>query len=153
MTEYIDYKEEVVTFPLWTTTGMFVGYQRYNWKADKLKNNDNKGKYYTYRRKDVLTCWGLEYIDLSSKEPLYVTEGVWDAISVMNTGRRSVAVLSNNPQQLKGLFSMLPCKVVAVCEGDKAGRMLSRVCDDSVFLPDNTDPNEMNLSDLDKLLS
>ncbi len=140
---FVDYKSEIVTFPLWSCTGQLLGYQKYDWNADKLRNNDNKGKYYTYRRKDWLTFWGLDLINLSSEEPLYVVEGVWDAISVLNSGYRCIAVLSNNPQQLKCILNCLPCKTVALCDGDKAGRMLSRVCDSMLELPEGTDCNDM----------
>lgn len=72
---YIDLFSEIVTFPLWSCTGQLLGYQKYDWRSDKLRNNDCKGKYHTYRRKDWLTFWGLELIDLSSAEPLYIVEG------------------------------------------------------------------------------
>ena len=149
---WADYEEELLTFPLWTTTGKLVGYQQYNWNADKLRNNDHKGKYWTYRRKDTLTAWGLDCLDLFSTETLYIVEGVWDAISVINTGRRCLAVLANNPQQLKPWLSCLPCKVVALCDGDKAGKMLGRCADEMVVLPEDTDPNEMSMEDLNLFL-
>jgi DNA primase len=150
---YIDYIAEIVTFPLWSSTGQLLGYQMYNWNADKLRNNDTKGKYYTYRRKDWLTFWGLDFIDLSSSEPLYVVEGVWDAVSVLNAGYRCIAVLSNNPQQLKGLLNCLPCKTIALCDGDKAGKMLSRVTDSRVVLPEGKDCNDMASEEIKELLN
>ena len=149
---FIDYTEEIVTFPLWSCTGQLLGYQKYDWKADKLRNNDNKGKYYTYRRKDWLTFWGLDIVDLNSTEPLYLVEGVWDAISVLNAGYRCIAVLSNNPQQLKNLLNCLPCRTVALCDGDKAGKMLSRVCDDRIILPDGKDCNDMSKREIREML-
>ncbi|AGN51472.1 hypothetical protein VPLG_00033 [Vibrio phage eugene 12A10] len=149
---FIDYTEEIVTFPLWSCTGQLLGYQKYDWSADKLRNNDNKGKYYTYRRKDWLTFWGLDFADLSSTEPLYLVEGVWDAVSVLNAGYRCIAVLGNNPQQLKNLLNCLPCSTVALCDGDKAGKMLSRVCDDRIILPDGKDCNDMSKQEIRKIL-
>lgn len=149
---WFDWEDELLTFPLWSSTGQLLGYQQYDWKADKLRNNDCKGKYYTYRRKDWLTFWGLELIDLSSTEPLYIVEGIWDAISVLSAGYRCIAVLSNNPQQLKGLLNCLPCKTIALCDGDKAGKMLSRVCDDRVVLPDGKDCNDMTVTEIKEIL-
>ena len=149
---YIDRLDEIVTFPLWSCTGQLLGYQKYDWNADKLRNNDTKGKYYTYRRKDWLTFWGLDLIDLSSVEPLYLVEGVWDAVSVNNAGFRCIAVLSNNPQQLKNLLNCLPCKTIALCDGDKAGKMLSRVTDERIILPEDKDPNDMTQQELIELL-
>lgn len=149
---YIDYRREVVTFPLWSCTGQLLGYQKYDWRENKLRNNDRQGRYYTYRRKDWLTFWGLDCIDLTSKEPLYVVEGVWDAVSVLNAGYRCIAVLSNNPQQLKNLLKCLPCKTVALCEGDKAGRMLSRVCDTAIYLQEMKDCNDMTEKEIKLML-
>lgn len=146
-------ENETITFPLWTVNGRLCGYQRYQWNADKLRNNDCKGKYFTYRTKEVLTCWGLEHIDLTSTEPLYVVEGIWDAISVLSTGRRCIAVLSNNPQQLKPWLSCLPCETIALCDGDKAGKMLTRVCDRGIILPEGKDCNDMTTDELEVLLS
>lgn len=80
-------------------------------------------------------------------------KGVWDAISVLNTGYRCIAVLSNNPQQLKGLLNCLPCKTIALCDGDKAGKMLSRVCDDKIILPTGVDCNDMTIEDIKRLLN
>lgn len=149
---FIDRFEEIVTFPLWNCTGQFLGYQKYDWKADKLRNNDNKGKYYTYRRKDWLTFWGLDLIDLSCKEPLYIVEGVWDAVSVNNAGFKCIAVLSNHPKQLKNLLNCLPCKTVALCDGDDAGKMLSKVTDECISLPKKVDCNDMSTDEIKILL-
>jgi len=149
---FVDSENQIITFPLWTTNGKLVGYQRYDWRADKLRSNSTKGKYYTYRDKNILSCWGVDCNDLTSTEDLFVVEGVWDAISVINTGRRCVAVLSNNPQNLKVWFRTLPCKTIALCDGDKAGKMLSKVCDKSIILPEGVDCNDMTLTVLDNYL-
>ena len=150
---WADLETKILTFPLWSCTGQLLGYQQYDFKADKLRDNDTKGKYYTYRRKDWLSFWGLEFIDLSSREPLYVVEGTWDAISVMNVGYRCIAVLSNNPQQLKGFLNTLPCKTIALCDGDKAGKMLSRVCDERILLPAGRDCNDMTENELKEIIN
>lgn len=150
---WLDLETEVLTFPLWGCTGKLLGYQKYDYRADKLRNNHSKCKYYTYLRKDWLSFWGLEFINLSSKEPLYIVEGVWDAISVLNAGYRCIAVLSNNPQQLKGLLSTLPCRTIALCDGDKAGKMLSRVCDERIILPEGKDCNNMTEEELKEIIN
>jgi hypothetical protein len=80
-------------------------------------------------------------------------EGYRDAISVLNTGRRCLAVLSNNPQQLKPWLSTLPCTTIALCDGDKAGEMLARVCDKKIVLPDGVDANDMSKEDLIRFLN
>lgn len=150
--EKVDLESETVTFPLWNVSGQMVGYQQYNWKGDKKARNNDKGKYWTYTPKGLLAVWGLEYVDLSSTEDLYLTEGVWDAVSVMMAGKRCIAGLCNNPQPLKSWLRTLPCRVVAVCEGDKAGRMLAKVADTAVYLPEGEDANSMPLDELKELL-
>lgn len=150
---WTDFEEEITSFPLWTVHGQLVGYQQYDWRASKLRNNDTKGRYFTYRNKNILTVYGLEYIDnLFTLDKLYVTEGIFDAISVRNTGRACVAVLSNNPKQLRNWFSSLACETIAVCEGDKAGRMLARNCDSAIYLPEGEDANSMEIEDLVRVL-
>lgn len=144
---------QLVTFPLWTVTGQLVGYQQYDWRSNKLRNNNPKGRYWTYRRRDVNTAWGLEYLNLSSNEPLYLCEGIFDAVSVINTGRRCLAVLSNNPKQLKPWLACLPCKTIAICEGDKAGKSLAKSADEFIQLPTDKDANDIELTELDRILT
>jgi len=151
-TYWQDTKNQLVTFPLWTMYGQLVGYQQYDWRAGKEKSNDCKGRYCTYRRKDSLTAWGLEYLSMTEVPKLYVCEGVFDAVSVMNAGKACVATLSNNPKQLKRWLASFPCKTVALCEGDKAGKMLVNCCDEAVYLPTGHDANSMDVNDLVNLL-
>lgn len=149
---WTDQEKETVTFPLWTVNGRLCGYQRYQWNSDKLRSNNCKGKYFTYRTKEALTCWGLEHLDLSSTEPLYVVEGIWDAISILGIGKRCIAVLSNNPQNLKCWLQCLPCETIAVCDGDKAGKLLSRCTNNSIVLPSGEDANDLSADVLKDLL-
>lgn len=150
--QYTDLSGEVITFPLWNTSGRMCGYQQYNWKAGKDKRNEERGKYYTYRTKDCYSVFGLEFIDLSSQEPLHIVEGIWDAISVLSAGYRCIAVLSNNPSNLKTWLGTLPCKTIAICDGDKAGKMLSKVCDEYITLPEGVDCNDMSVKEIKHLL-
>ena len=150
---FTDVDLEIVTFPLWNVSGRLCGYQAYNWKSNKKKRNDSKGRYWTYRTKESDSVFGLEFIDLFSTEPLYVVEGIWDAISVLSAGYRCIAVLSNTPQNLKPWLRTLPCKTIALCDGDKAGKMLSRVCDDKIILPEGKDCNDMTIEGIKEILN
>lgn len=151
-TKWIDREAQVITFPLWTIDGKLCGYQRYDWRADKLKSNNSKGKYYTYRKDSQLTCWGVEFLNINPFAPLYVTEGIWDAISVIGTGRSCVAVLSNNPKGLAQWLSLLPRKKIAICDGDVAGKLLSKCCDGSFTLPEGKDCNDYDSNTLSRIL-
>jgi hypothetical protein len=146
--KWVDYPNELLTFPLWNVSGQLVGYQQYNWKGEKKARNNRDGKYWTYTPKDTIAVWGLEYVDLVSNEPLYLVEGIWDAWSVKELGKLCVAVLCNNPQNIKTWLNTLPCKTIAICEGDKAGRMLARVADTAIYLPEGQDPNSMTTKEL-----
>lgn len=143
---YVDYDNEIITFPLWSFTGQMIGFQRHDWKSDKKKRNDAKGKYWTYHKKEVLPVYGLEFY--SPERTLYVVEGIWDAISCMNAGLMSIATLTNNPKHLKNLLSCIPNRKVAICDGDKAGKMLAKACDSAIILPEGLDCNDLTSNEL-----
>ncbi len=90
---YIEWERECVRFPIWERfTGKLIGRQNYHWKADKT--NNNFGRYNTQCLESYRTMcvWGWDCIS-NKNDTLYVVEGIWDAIRVINTGRDCVAVL------------------------------------------------------------
>lgn len=96
----IDYEQEVVSFPVYTVWGQLAGYQNYRWKCDKTKNNDEEnGRYFSWVAPNYRHCafFGLE--SLSRPGPLFVVEGVWDAISVLNCGFACIALLGATPSK------------------------------------------------------
>lgn len=150
---WVDVETKILTFPLWSCTGQLLGYQQYNFRTDKSREKDRKSRYYPCIRRDWLSFWGLEFLDLSSKDPLYVVEGIWDAIRVLNAGYRCIAVLSNNPKKMKNLLTSLPCKTVALCDGDESGKLLAKVCDESIILPEGKDCNDMTEEELKEIIN
>lgn len=132
---WFDEAERVATFPLWNLSGQFAGYQAYRPDASKVKKNDVKGKYYTYRgvklmprHSRTVTVWGLESWYLSTV--LFVTEGVFDAARLTELGLSAVALLSNDPaMDTKNWLAMVRTQrpVVAVCDPGKAGFKLAKV--------------------------
>lgn len=132
---WLDEDNAVATFPLWNLNGQLCGYQAYRPDADKVKKNDEKGRYYTYRgdklfRKQCksVAIWGLESWHLSNV--LFVTEGVFDAARLTNIGISAVALLSNNPDSItkNWLYCVRQMRpVVAVCDPGSAGRKLAKV--------------------------
>ena len=132
--------EGVVCLYLYTLSGVLAGYQKYNWKSDKKKRNDEHGKYYTYRGEKVLpkhsktvSVWGLESWYLSTT--LFVTEGVFDAARFTSLGYSAVAVLSNNPStSTKNWFRFVrqTRPVVSVCDPGPTGRKLAMLGHQSV---------------------
>ena len=143
---FLDFEDEVLTFPLWSFTGQMIGYQQHQWKSDKKKRNDSKGRYWTYHKKEVVPVWGLEFYN--QYKDLYIVEGIWDAISCINVGLNCIAVLTNNPKHLKNLFFCLPNRKIALCDGDKAGKILSKSCNDAIILPEGKDVNDLSGDEL-----
>lgn len=150
---WVDMRKELITFPLWNLSGQLIGYQQYNWKATKDKRSKEDGRYWTYNAKENIAVYGLDTIDWS--KPLYLVEGVWDAITVQNTGRNCIAVLTNNPKHLRNWLSCLPVKIIAICEGDENGEgyKLARYGDSAIYLKVGKDPNSMGEAAMDELLS
>lgn len=134
-TVWIDEKERVATFPLWTLAGEMAGYQAYRPDASKVKKNDALGRYYTYRgkkllhgpnenRRDIKTVavWGMESWYLS--QTLFVTEGVFNATRLTELGYSAVAVLSNDPNSStrEWFYTVRQTRpVVVVCDPGNAG--------------------------------
>jgi DNA primase len=122
------------TFYLYNLSGQIVGYQKYNWKADKMQKNDQRGRYYTYKGDKLIpkhtttvAVWGLESWLLSTV--LFVTEGVFDAARLTQLGHSAVAVMSNDPSS--STLNWLKCvrqqrPVVAVCDPGRAGARLAK---------------------------
>lgn len=142
----MDYKTETVVFPLWNLSGQLVGFHTYKYKADKKKHNNKEGRYWTYITKGKLAVYGLDSYD--KNKDLYIAEGVWDCIAIQATGRSCIAVLSNNPKHLTSWLRTLPNKIIAVCDGDKAGKMLAKHGDHSVVLPAGKDASDLSIFNL-----
>lgn len=140
---------DVTYFYLHNLSGKLVGYQTYRKDADKFCKNPKLAKYFTRISKNEVGVWGLHTTEPSDKV-LYVTEGVFDAVALHNLGLPAVAVLSNNPKQLRPWLMSLAQEVVAVCDGDSAGRALMSVCDRAVVMPDGEDAASVN--NLEELL-
>lgn len=98
---WVDWSSELVTFPLWSTNGILVGYQKYDWRAAKLRSN--VGKYFTWigDSHKPYGIWGMEYVLSSDRfaAPLLITEGVWDAIRAIGAGYRACAILTATPHK------------------------------------------------------
>lgn len=131
---------DTVTFPLYNLSGEYVGYQQYRPLADKTVSNFKEGRYYTYITKlpsntPKVAVWGLDSINTNDSK-LYITEEVFKACRLHNLGLNAVAVLGNNPKHLANWLYSLPYDIVAVCDGDLAGRNLaSYSTKHSVLLP------------------
>jgi hypothetical protein len=145
---WVSQEEEIVRFPVWTIDGKLIGYQRYNWAAGKLRSNAIHGRYITKVNpayKEV-AFWGAEFKDLSP-DIIFYTEGVWDAIRIINCGYTCYAIFTCSPsRQLKEHMSLLNRNRRQIMVGDnddnKAG-MRARGFAPEFFLCPKSDPGAM----------
>lgn len=126
-THWLNYDECLVQFALWNLCGQMIGYHKYRRYGDKsLPNDPWQGKYFSRFRHGFVGVWGMETWNFSNV--LFVTEGIFDAARLSSHGVSAVATLSNNPKHLSNMFKLFRSfrPVVAVCDRDDAGAMLSK---------------------------
>ncbi len=125
---YVDMENEVVTFPIWNLSGQMLGYQEYKWLKPKTHGNCPRDqKYYTYLPKQVLGVYGLDQLPENYLGTIYLVEGAWEVIYGGVFGLPCVAVLGNNPKQLKNWITSIPNRVVSLCQPDSAGKKLANL--------------------------
>ena len=154
----VDEESGVATFALWSMTGQMVGFQQYRPGAPKSgleKARDQR--YFTFLRKEgekhtALSAFGVELLDRKQRV-LFMAEGVFDVSPLHQRGVNALDVLTINPKPLKGWLRSMGYYLVSLCEGDKAGRKLAGLADESVFLPEETDPAEQSDEWFDNLVS
>lgn len=143
---WYDDEELVVTFPLWNLSGQLVGYQQHRpFVLDKKLDNVKEGRYFTHLKEARIGLWGLE--SWGDNETLFLTEGVFDACKLTWFGASALAVLQNDPSKsTKRWFWMVRKfrKIIAVCDGDMAGKRLAEVAHNSIQLPDGKDLGDMD---------
>lgn len=148
---FVDKNGGVAYFPLFTLTGKYVGYQRYNPKEIE--------KYYTYVTKEnpeknisYAALYGLHTLE-RNKGYVFVVEGVFDAAKLIKIDEPVVAVLSNNPKHLKNFFIELGKKTIAIKDRDSAGSTLGNITDLSYTVPEGyKDLGNMPISEVKKFI-
>ena len=147
---HLDYP--LAYFYLTNLSGQLVGYQQYNFLADKTRRNDpREGRYYTYKSEGTLVVFGVETLHLTPGL-VFLVEGMFDAARLSSRGFSALAVLSNNPtQDLKGFLKCLNRKVVVVYDNDSAGKKLAAFGNEAVCL-DSKDVGDASEEELDQLL-
>jgi hypothetical protein len=138
----VDHDLELFTRFIYNLSGQIVGYQAYNWRADKRPKNDVTGRYWTWLTKNdkkstMIGAMGLEHIKWG--EALYLVEGQFEQATAAAYGLNCVAVLTNNPKHLKNWVFSYPGEVVSLCQDDQAGRKLANLADRAVMLPKDLD--------------
>lgn len=153
---HIDSENNIATFPIYNLSGQMIGYQRYNPAKSKDKRNDTDGKYFTYITRDEkkkVAVWGSEHIDHNNPN-LFITEGIFDAIKLVNAGLPAVATLSNHPKHLKPFFKALGKNIIAVIDNDPAGRKLGSVAHKTIVVPEEfNDLGDMPQEEVNKFMA
>jgi DNA primase len=144
---FIDKEKVVVSFLIYNLSGEIVGYQQYDPSKNKIKRNT--GKYFTYFQKGKISLWGLDTINYKKKE-VYITEGIFKSVRLHNLGLNSLATLTNNPKRLKNQIWILSriFKVIVICDGDKAGKVLGKYSKNVIYLNDGEYLDEMTVEEI-----
>ncbi|ODS23601.1 hypothetical protein AB835_08290 [Candidatus Endobugula sertula] len=154
----VDSENDIVTFPLWNLSGQMVGFQQYRRGAPKAcHGKPSEQKYFTLLSKaggrhSMLSCFGLDLLGSHSKV-VFLGEGVLDISPLHLRKANALAVLMNDPKPLKRWLRSWGYHLVALCEGDKAGRKLANVAHESVYLPEGQDPGDQPNSWFDNLVA
>lgn len=162
----IDEQSGFATFLLYNLSGQLVGYQQVNPEGDKniraKKSSQTKQslsslmKYFTFvgneGKTKKIAVWGTDTI--GHEGHVFVTEGVFDIAKVHNFGEPGIAVLSNNPKQLRPWFKAMGKLVIAINDNDAAGSKLSGIADVNYSVPDPyKDLGEMTQEEANEFLS
>lgn len=144
-----------LTVGLWNLSGKLVGYQKYDYLNGKeRKKNPKDMRYFTYTTSEgssgSLAVFGTELLD-SNKKYLFIAEGIFDVSPLHNRSVNALAVLSNDPKHLKNWLSSSGYHIVALCEGDAAGKRLGKYADTVINLPEGCDPADMPSEWFDEL--
>jgi len=134
----IDKDSNRAIFLLYNLSGQIIGYQSYNPNQPKAHFKGEAGKdivkYYTYvskqpgRKESQMSVWGLENVDFENDKEIWVCEGIFDAVKLVNAGLPAIAALTSTlSPQLKQWFSIINKKIIVILDVDIAGDKLKSV--------------------------
>lgn len=125
---WVCYEAESVVFPLWNLSGKLVGYQAYNWKSEKIRKSDNpkEQRYFTRLPKGSHAAYGLQLIPEGYLGPIFLVEGIWEAIFGFAHGIPCLATLGCDPKGLKGWVDTISNEVYTLSQPDLAGKKLRK---------------------------
>lgn len=147
----IDENEGVATFLLFDLSGAVSGYQQYRPAADKVRKNDqNDGRYFTYKSTGRHAVFGLETWNWSG--PLYLVEGIFDCVRLHNLGCAAIATLSNDPKQLAEWLWTINRPIYAICDSGEGGAKLANFAHRYVTCSDG-DLGSMSNNEVAKILT
>lgn len=139
---WVDWTSEIVTFPLYSTSGKMIGYQRYDWKAEKTRDN-GKPRYFTYISEAYKGCYVYGLENIFGHGALFVTEGIFDSIRVSLNWFDCLATLTATPtKQTIQWLKMFAVNRPLIAIADEDGK-LGRGWADKQYVPPAHDISDM----------
>jgi hypothetical protein len=137
----VDQDSQLFTRFIYNLSRQIVGYQTYNWLADKKPKNDITGRYWTWLTKtDSYTKTGILGLEnIKYGDPLFLVEGQFEQATAVSYGLNCVAVLTNNPKHLRNWLYCYPSTVIALYQNDLPGTKLANLADKKIGLPKDLD--------------
>ncbi|MFA6525975.1 MAG: toprim domain-containing protein [Candidatus Buchananbacteria bacterium] len=128
---FIDAVSCRVNFLIYNFSGQIIGVQKYD-PFNHLKNNGGRYKTYIGKSPDgqqKIAVWGLQFYR-HDMPYVFLTEGIFDAIRIINSGFPALALLScDASRSTKHWLKILPQKKIAILDSNKAGKKLVRFSD------------------------
>lgn len=123
-----------------------LGFQTYRpYVQNKKTNHPRDSRYFTYQPKSKVlqdtVVFGLERLE-NKPDFLYITEGIFEAMTLHRLGYPAIAVLTASPSKyLKDCLSALAKESVWAGDNDPAGNKswLSKACDHRLLLDKDLD--------------
>lgn len=146
----MDEDNNVLTVFLPNLNGQLVGFQQYRPDVTfKRLNKPSAARYFTYCRRGVTACWGLETLD-PSKSTLYIVEGIFKASALHMLGQNALALLTSHPYPMQSWLHTLPYDLIGIGDNDKAGDGMIKVAGKGFKAEKDID--EYNLGELKEVL-
>jgi len=134
--------DNIADYPIGTKLICFWG-AMYPWEEAMVVGHIVKpaSKFFPDKnRASEVAVWGMESWYLTNV--LFITEGIFDAARLTELGVSAIAMAANDLDKTTARWLSTVRRfrpVVAVCDGDKAGRRLAKQGHVSIIMPDGTD--------------
>jgi DNA primase len=129
-----------------------VGYQKYQPDAPRTHTNQTDTRYHSWFGEHKVGAWGVETVNWAGG-PLFLTEGIFNACRLHWHGLPALAVISNDPKHLRSWFRCLPHHLIAVCDGDAAGRKLAKYGHSVIEMPAGEDVGSLSDQQFQQIFS
>jgi hypothetical protein len=149
---WTSFADELVYFPLFGWNDKLLGYQRYDWRAEKL--GSNKGRYFTWITKGYADCtvYGYDSLWKFPEGPVFLNEGAWNATTCHNNGYASLSLLTATPSKALREWVLTVCanrRRIALLDNDPKSvkQTLDRMADVCYNPPYGKDVNDLSHKD------